>query len=105
MPLIYYKSEFLNELEAVWNMVSVGFKPNDKYIIKQGLPVYDASSTYLFDMQQDTTVKIRYDLGPQWHFLNGWRRARMVEMYEIKLDGTIPRIFRTRYSDLNKVSV
>lgn len=100
--ILYYKSQFLNELQAVWEMLSSRVIPHEIYCIDQGAPVYDSSLNFLFNMQQTTTVKIRYDLGPQWYFLNGWRRARMVEMYEIRADAEVTRIFRARYSDLKK---
>lgn len=100
--ILYYKSQFLNELQAVWEMLSSNVVPHEVYCIDQGAPVYDSSSNFLFYMQQRTTVRIRYDLGPQWYFLNGWRRARMIEMYEIRTDAEGTRIFRARYSDLNK---
>ena len=104
--IIYYKSEFLNEVEAVWSMLSSKIKPHEKHLIKQGAPVYDQNTNYLFDMQQPTTVVVRYDLGPQWYFYNSWKRGRLVEMYEFIPDQEhISIIFRARHSDLEKINV
>ena len=102
--ILYYKGEFFNEVEAVWSMLSSNVPLNAKHTIERGAPVFNKDIRLSYTVSQAKTVITRYDLGAEWYFDNGWRRGRLVEIYEDNYDeSAAPPIEVARYSDLKKL--
>lgn len=83
--------QFWNEWRAIWNLRK-NYKRGDQLTIKAGTDLKPVSSGQAVkSVSVSTRVEVWHDEGVNWHHTaNGWKRARIIHVYEANLQGIQP---------------
>lgn len=75
--------QFLNEYEAIWNLVWKRYSRGDDLVVKAGTDFKSLGQDQtLHTITRNTPMKFWHDEGIGWYFTSsGWKRVRILHVY------------------------